>query len=279
MKFIYVFLALLVLLLVSLLILRLLDWRADQSEWKQLSSLQPTNPERYDFSMVANLPEPARRFFNFTIASGTPLYTVAEIDMGGQFSLGSQEDPNYQPMQAHQILAAPHGFVWRLNLPGIISVSGSDSGRWTRFRILGFIPVARMGGDSDHTRSAYGRYVAEAVFWTPAAILPRAGVTWEGIDENTARVTITHGKLSQAVDVTVNAEGQPIEVSFMRWSNANPEKSHRLQPFGGFLSDYRVVQGFKLPFRIEAGNMFGTNEYFPFFKAEVKAIRFPGAEK
>lgn len=279
MKFIYVFLALLVLLLVSLLILRLLDWRADQSEWKQLSSLQPTNPERYDFSMVANLPEPARRFFNFTIASGTPLYTVAEIDMGGQFSLGSQEDPNYQPMQAHQILAAPHGFVWRLNLPGIISVSGSDSGRWTRFRILGFIPVARMGGDSDHTRSAYGRYVAEAVFWTPAAILPRAGVTWEGIDENTARVTITHGKLSQAVDVTVNAEGQPIEVSFMRWSNANPEKSHRLQPFGGFLSDYRVVQGFKLPFRIEAGNMFGTNEYFPFYKAEVKVIRFPGADK
>lgn len=279
MKFIYVFLALLVLLLVSLLILRLLDWRADKSEWIQLYSLQPTNPGRYGSSMVADLPEPARRYFNFAIASGTPLYTVAEIDMEGQFSLGSQEEPNYQPMQAHQILAAPHGFVWCLNLPGIIPVSGSDSGRWTRFRILGFIPVARMGGDSDHTRSAYGRYVAEAVFWTPAAILPRAGVTWEGIDEHTARVTITHGELSQAVDVTVNAKGQPIEVSFMRWSNANPEKSHRLQPFGGTLSDFRVVQGFKLPFRVEAGNMFGTNEYYPFFKAEVKAIRFPVAEK
>lgn len=279
MKFIYVFLALLVLLLGTLLILRLIDWRADQAEWKKLSSLQPTNPVQYDSSMVADLPEPARRFFNFAIASGTPLYTVAEIDMGGQFSLGSQEEPNYQLMQAHQILAAPHGFVWHLNLPGIIPVSGSDSGRWTRFRILGFIPVARMGGDSDHTRSAYGRYVAEAVFWTPAAILPRAGVTWEGVDGHTARVTITHGELAQAVDVTVNVEGQPIEVSFMRWSNANPEKSHRLQPFGGTLSDFRVVQGFKLPFRIEAGNMFGTNEYFPFFKAEVKVIRFTWAEK
>jgi hypothetical protein len=181
-------------------------------------------------------------------------------------------------MQAHQILAAPHGFVWRLNLPGIIPVSGSDSGRWTRFRILGFIPVARMGDDSDHSRSAYGRYVAEAVFWTPAAILPKADVTWERVDEHTARVTITHEELSQAVDVTVNVEGQPIEVSFMRWSNANPEKSYRLQPFGGALSDFRVVQGFKLPFRIEAGNMFGTNEYFPFFKAEVKAIRFTRAQ-
>ena len=228
--------------------------------------------------MVADLPEPARRFFNFAIAPGTALYTVAEIEMGGQFSLGSQEEPNYQSMQAHQILAAPHGFVWRLNLPGIIPVSGSDSGRWTRFRILGFIPVARMGGDSNHTRSAYGRYVAEAVFWTPAAILPGAGVTWEGVDEHTARVTITHGVLSQAVDVTVNADGQPVDVSFMRWSNANPEKSHRLQPFGGTLSDFRVVQGFKLPFRVEAGNMFGTKEYFPFFKVEVKEIRFTRAQ-
>ncbi|WP_372880930.1 DUF6544 family protein [Psychromonas sp.] len=279
MKFIYIFLMLLVLLLISLLILRLLDWRDDQSQWLQLSSIQPVNPGRYDSSMVTDLPEPARRYFNFTIASGTPLYTVVEIDMGGQFSLGSQEEPNYQTMLAYQILAAPYGFVWRLHLPGIIPVSGSDSGGWTRFRILGLIPVARMGGGSDHTRSAYGRYVAEAVFWSPATILPRAGVKWEGIDKHTARVTITHGKLSQAVDVTVNTIGQPVEVSFMRWSNANPDKSYSLQPFGGTLSDFRVVQGFKLPFRVVAGNMFGTNEYFPFFKAEVKAIRFPGAEK
>lgn len=281
MKFLYALLTILVLLICSLLLLRLADWRADQAEWKQLSSLQPANPVLYDSSMVADLPEPARRFFNFAIAPGTPLYTVAEIDMGGQFSLGSQEKPGYQPMQAQQILAAPHGFVWRLNLPGIIPVSGSDAARWTRFRILGFIPVARMGGDSDHSRSAYGRYVAEAVFWTPAAILPRAGVSWEGIDEHSARVTITHGALSQAVDVTVNADGQPVEVSFMRWSNANPEKSFQLQPFGGTLSDFRVVQGFKLPFRVEAGNMFGTKAYFPSFRAEVNEIRFilPQAEK
>ncbi|MCO4321102.1 DUF6544 family protein [Aliidiomarina quisquiliarum] len=45
--------------------------------------------------MVNDLPEPAQRFFNFAIAPGTPLYTVAEIDMEGQFSLGSQEKPNY----------------------------------------------------------------------------------------------------------------------------------------------------------------------------------------
>jgi hypothetical protein len=224
--------------------------------------------------MVADLPEPVQRFFNFAIKPGTPLLTVAEIDMGGEFSLGTRDNPNYQPMDAKQILAAPTGFVWKVKMPGVVSVSGADTGSWTRFRILGLIPVARMGGDTNHARAAYGRYVAEAVFWTPAALLPKPGVVWEALHQDTARVTVTHNGLSQAVDIKVDAEGRPLVVHFMRWSNANPDKKHRLQPFGGQMSDFREVQGFRIPFSVEAGNMFGTDEHFVFFKATVTAVRF-----
>ncbi|MCJ8501644.1 DUF6544 family protein [Desulfatitalea alkaliphila] len=275
MKFVYGFLAVLGFGLFALLALRLWDGRAERMEWSRLTALQPANPPVYEPSMVADLPEPARRFFNFVIAPGTPLWTVAEIDMGGKFSLGSRENPNYQRMDAKQILAAPAGFVWKLRLPGVVPVSGSDSGRWTRFRIFGLLPVARMGGDADHARSAYGRYVAEAVFWTPAALLPGPGIVWEAVDEHTARVTVSHMGFAQAVDLKVDGDGRPIEVHFMRWSDANPDKTHRLQPFGGQLSDFREVQGFRLPFRVAAGNMFGTADHFVFFKAEVQSIRFP----
>lgn len=273
------FLAVVASLFCALMLLRLWDWWMDRAEWLRLTALQPANPMRYDPAMVTGLPEPVQRFFKFAIAPGTPLLSVAEIDMGGEFSLGTRDAPGYRRMRARQILAAPHGFVWRMRLPGWVAVSGSDagseSGGWTRFRILGFIPLARMGADANHVRSAYGRYVAESVFWTPAALLPGPRVTWEGIGPDTARVTVAVGALSQAVDVTLNAEGQPIAVAFMRWSNANPEKQYRLQPFGGALSDFREVQGYRLPFRVEAGNMFGTDEYFAFYKAAVTAIRFP----
>lgn len=67
---------------------------------------------------------------------------------------------------------------------------------------------------------------------------------------------------------------KPVQVKFMRWSNANPEKVFRLQPFGGYLSDFREAQGFRVPFYVEAGNQFGTEEYFPFFKAKINSIRF-----
>lgn len=267
----------------ALVLLRLNDRRADRAEWARLAALQPASPPRFDPQIVAGLPEPARRFFRYAIAAGTPLLPVAEVDMGGLFSLGTKTAPAYRRMRARQILAAPHGFVWRMSLPGWVPVSGSDagsdSGSWTRFWVLGILPVARMGGDADHARSAFGRYVAEAVFWTPAALLPGPGVTWEGVGEDTARVTVATGALSQAVDVTVNAEGQPVALVFMRWSNANPDKQYRLQPFGGEMSDFREVQGYRLPFRVEAGNMHGTDEYFPFFKAEVAGIRFPAGAR
>lgn len=260
---------------VALAVLRLMDRREDRAEWDRLAALQPKAPDRFDPEMVTDLPEPARRYFTYAIEPGTPLLPVAVIEMTGEFSLGTKDDPRYQPMEARQILAAPEGFVWAMRTRGGMPISGSDTGKWTRFRIFGLIPVARQGGDPDHTRSAYGRYVGEALIWTPAALLPRPGITWEAVNEDTARVILEHGPLSQAVDVTVDSDGRPVTAVFQRWSNANRDKEHRLQPFGAVMSDFREVGGYRLPFWVEAGNLYGTEDYFPFFRANVTAIRFP----
>ncbi|OOY22649.1 hypothetical protein BMI91_18525 [Thioclava sediminum] len=255
---------------------RRLDLRADRAEMARLSAFQPTDPPRFSADMVADLPEPARRFFTFAIAEGTPLYTVARLKMQGQFGMGDKSAPGYMPMRATQVLAAPHGFVWAMSgESGGMRLSGSDSAKWTRFWIAGLAPVARFGGSADHKRSAFGRYVAEAVFWTPAAVLPGPNVTWEPISTNIARMTMRHNGLEQAVDLTVAADGRPEQVSFQRWSNANPQKRHQLQPFGGFLSEFREVEGFRLPTHVKAGNNFESEAYFPFYIADVTDIRFP----
>lgn len=267
--------ALVALLLLAGFALRLLDARADRAEWRRLAATQTAAGETFDSAQVADLPEPARRYFGYVIAPGAPLRRVVEITMDGSFSLGSKAKPAYQPMHAEQILAVPQGFVWRMHTQGGMPISGSDTARWTRFRILGLVPVARLGGNPDHALSAFGRYVAEAVFWAPASLLPGPGVRWEAVDASTARVTVTSGELEQIVDVTVAEDGCPQQVAFQRWSNANPEKRWRRQPFGGYLSDFRTSHGYCLPYRVEAGNMFGTPDYFPFFRAEVTAIRFP----
>ena len=265
-----------VLVAAGLSVWRHLDRQADHKLMHDLALRQPSQPPIFTATMVADLPEPARRYFLYTIEPGTPLYPVAEITMRGRFGLGDKDNPNYLNFSATQILAMPAGFVWKMRAKrGLMRLSGSDCQRWTRFWLAGFIPIARIGGDPDHARSAFGRYVAEAVFWTPAAVLPGPDVRWELLEKDCSRVTVCYQGLTQSVEVTVAPDGQPTKVRFERWSNANPQKIHRLQPFGGYLSAFRQFSGYRLPTQVEAGNHFGTDDYFSFFVADVTDVKFP----
>jgi hypothetical protein len=254
---------------------RQLDRRANARAWDELVPAYTTDLDTFDPAIVADLPEPAQRYFNYMIEPGAPLYTVVELDMTGQIGLGTKLTPNYRPMRANQILAPPHGLVWQLEAG---SIRGSDAalpGRsWTRFWLFGLIPVVRVS-DSDHRRSAFGRIVAEAAFWAPASLLPDEFVSWEAIDSDSARAVVRFGPFEQAVDITIDKTGAPTNVQIQRWSNANADKVYREQPFGGELSEFRQFDGYRLPTRVEGGNHFGTPEYFPFFRAEITDIRFP----
>ncbi len=99
--------------LLALAFLLVLDRRADRAEWNRLAALQPVDPKSFAPEMVADLPDPARRYFAFMIQPGTPLLPVVEIDMTGQFSLGTKDNPAYQPMDAR-----PRGFVWAMRTRG-----------------------------------------------------------------------------------------------------------------------------------------------------------------
>ena len=274
MKIALLLLALLAALVAALALRRLADRRTDARTWAALAAL-PQPQGTFDPAMVAALPDPARRYFLYTIAPGTPLRTAAVIGMGGEIGMGDKAAPGYRPMRARQILAPPAGFVWELDA-GMIG--GSDGmtpdSSWTRFRLAGLVPVVRVGGNADHFRSAFGRAVAEGIFWTPAAFLPGPGIAWEPVGADTARVTVTAHGLSQSVEITVAPDGQPLRVVLPRWSNVNAQKEWRLQPFGGDLADFRTFEGYRLPTTVDGGNHIGTEDYFPFFKARVTAIRF-----
>jgi len=255
-----------------------LDLRTDSTVWNRLINTESGDRRTYDPAMVADLPEPARRYFNYCIQPGTPIHNVVEIDMTGELGLGSKDEPNYRPMQAWQILAPPHGLVWKLKTG---TISGSDGttpqNSWTRFWLFGLVPVVRASGP-DHHRSAFGRVVAEGAFWAPASLLPGEHVRWEALDDTSARAIVRFGDFEQAVDIIVDESGAPRRVIIQRWSNLNPEKEFRAQPFGGELSKFEDFGGYRLPTRAEGGNHIGTPDYFPFFKADVTAIRFPAGQ-
>lgn len=254
---------------------RQLDRRSDNNTWQRLAMIAEPSDERFEAGMVKALPEPAQRFFRYAIQPGSRLHYAVELEMTGELGLGTKESPNVRPMVAKQLLAPPHGLVWKLKAGWI---SGSDGATpdtsWTRFWLFGVIPIVRAGDNTDHHRSAFGRVVAEGAFWAPATLLPKEHVRWEPLNANSSRAIVQCARFEQAIDITVAPDGRPTRVVIQRWSNENPDKIFREQPFGGYLSGFEEFDGYRLPTVVEGGNHIGTDDYFPFYKATVTAIRF-----
>lgn len=270
--------------LIGLQVWRWSDLRHDARVWNQLANKARGPTAIFVPALVDGLPAPVRRYFTFVIRTGTPLWSVARIRMHGEIGLGNQEAPNYLPMHAKEILAPPHGLVWKLTAGrGALRIAGSDGcfdkASWVRFWLLKILPIVRAGGSHDHARAAFGRVVAEAVFWVPAALLPAVGVSWDAVDDSIVRVTVRRNGMVQSADITIAEDGRPIMVVIPRWSDANPDKVFQLQPFGGYLSDFQEFGGYRLPTVVEGGNFIGSDDYFPFYKVTVTDIRFVGDDQ
>jgi len=133
--------------------------RAVRCDREQLASASGS-PEPFDESMLADLPEPARRWLRHAIAPGAPLWQSVVLTMSGEIRLGS-----WRSFTAHQVLAPPHGFVWAattrifgLPVRGFDRYSsGSGQMNW---RLGGLTPVMTATGP-DVTRSAARRLAGE----------------------------------------------------------------------------------------------------------------------
>lgn len=230
----------------------------------------------FDPSDIASLPEVAQRYFRHAIADGAPLDTTVRLEMEGIFLLGDGSDVRGFEMTARQILAPPIEFVWIPRMrSGVMDISGSDAlvagEAWTRFRMNGLLPLVSAGGSPDLRRSALSRAAMEGI-WAPASLLPSNGVAWRQTGNNTASLAFPTG--IEPVELTLDEVGRVTKISTMRWSDANPEKVFRLQPFGGTTGSERRFGAFTIPAEIKVGNYHGTDDYLPFFQVRITSAEY-----
>lgn len=252
--------------------------REAEAAWRELASRPRPPVGLFEPGMVAGLPEIAQRYFQRAIAPGTPLRTTVELEMQGAFLLGEKSGYQTYRMTARQLLAPPSEFVWIPQMTsGLMRVSGSDGlvagSPWTRFWLMGLLPVANERASPDLLRSAVFRSAMEGI-WVPASLLPQNGVLWEQVAPDKARVTLQKVDPAIVLELTLAPNGAVREVVGQRWSNANPEHVFRLQPFGGTIEADAVFDGYTIPSRVRVGNHFKTEDYLPFFQADITRARF-----
>ncbi|MEO8686105.1 MAG: DUF6544 family protein [Devosia sp.] len=258
------------------------NYRRGMSEadtaWQGLIDRTPAPMRTFDPRSIETMPEIARRYFGHAIAPGTLLSRLAEIEMSGTFSLGTKAQPMPYAMTARQLIAAPHAFVWIASMhSGPAWIAGSDAliddVGWTRFWLGGLLQVANDGFSEDFLRSAVARPALEAI-WAPASLLPERGVRWTaaGLDAADVVIPTTHGEVT--INLVLEKSGKVKQVSTLRWTNANSQKVFAYQPFGGTVEAETTFGGYTVPSAVSIGNMFGTGDYFPFFEAQISAIKY-----
>ncbi len=247
--------------------------RGPSGHWEELALPTAAPVEPFDPAVVEDLPEPARRFLLRAIEPGTPLARSAELAMEGTIVLDPERGPI--SMEAVQVLAPPHGFIWSARTwGGVMRIRGFDrfsAGEGEmRWKLFGLIPVMRASG-SDVTRSAAARLAMEAVL-VPAFLVPGQGAgpapTWEAVDDRVARFRLAVGGEEVVTHVEVDPDGRPLRAWALRWNDGSYER-FQVELSGEFESG-----GFRVPARVEAGWRLGDPDEFRFFDARLTSVTY-----
>ncbi len=234
------------LVLAGLLALWLLARGFDRSiaaEEAQIRASPPPGTCRVD------LPPLVRAFLLRTQVRDPERQRWARLEQKGEMRLGPPAP--WLPFTAvHHVSAAQPGFVWRaeVHMAGGVWTDVVDSlvngqGR-LEARIFGAVPVAKAGG-AETVKGELQRFLAELP-WTPAGMACDPTLAWQGLDGRRVQVSATQGAVTARVTLRFDDAGDVVE--------ATADDRPRLvegravpTPFGGAFSDYRVLNGLRVP--------------------------------
>jgi hypothetical protein len=208
---------------------------------------------RFSPDQLEGLPPPVVRYFELALTPGQRLVRRAHLRFDGTFAARPGAWARFTAEQ--EFTVHPPGFVWdaRIAMMPPVTVRVRDSyvsGEGAMLaKVAGLVPIADQHGTPEMAAGSLLRYLAETV-WFPTALLPRDGLSWEAIDDTSARVTLTDGPTTVSLDVRFGADGEIAEVSAMRHRDVNG--SAVLTPWEGRHTTYERIDGMLIPTEGEA---------------------------
>ncbi|WP_316861607.1 DUF6920 family protein [uncultured Cohaesibacter sp.] len=251
----------------------------------ELASYKDKVRERSAFPAVTStamdaLPEPVKRYFAYTLPEGTenlPGYVLTKAM--GDFRRPLTEA--FQKTGAEQIISTTRpDFVFHANTPilGPIWATAYDSfvdGEMDmRAKLMSAATLLHFTNDPQLDKLSLGRWLLEASSWPPA-LLPSERVTWEAIDDKTARARVSDYGLSASMIATFDETGALTEM-------LAEEDGDLTTPYHGpgehvSRSNYQMNGKVRMPMSLVISRA-AQGKVYPFWKATVTDIEMgPGS--
>jgi hypothetical protein len=231
----------------------------------------------FNAAEFARIPQPVVRYFRTVLDDAQPIVRHVLLTQRGQFLVRPTPD-GWRPFDAMQHFAThPGGFVWDAGIrlaagltirvrDAFVDGAGSMVGR-----LMGLWRLVSVAHTPEIAAGALQRYLAESV-WFPTALLPSQGVIWTGLDDSSARATLTVGATTVSLDFSFGADGlikgvftpaRPRDVS----GRAVPT------PWQGYFARYESHGRMKIPMAAEVEWVLpeGPQKYW---RGEITSIAF-----
>jgi len=133
-------------------------------------------------------------------------------------------------------------------------------------RLFGIVPLVRFTDSAVAFRGEAMRYLAE-LMWNPDAILVNRQLDWRVIDARTLAVATGAGERRSEVRLLLDRDGDIARIE----ADDRPRAEGRdlvARPWFGRGSDFRVIDGRRIPFKAEAGWIIDGAE-FVYWRGEI----------
>lgn len=187
-----------------------------------LALAQPPTLQTVSESDLPALPAPVQRWMRTSGVPGSAVPSVVRLRQGGEFRLG--QNRSWMPYRATEYFTTnPPGFLWSVSMEmfPLVQVTGRD--RYVQgnadieMRIASLIPVAQQSG-GELNQGALLRYLNETMWFPAALLLP--SVTWEPVDDASARATLADAGQSVSAVFHFDAQDRLIDMTANRWNDA-----------------------------------------------------------
>lgn len=204
--------------------------------------------------MFAHLPLPVQNWLDNSGIVGNEKIQSIYLKQKVSIKMKPEQKDWYNAEAEQYSIAQPPAFNWVIDLQinPLMKVVGRDkfeNGKGEMFiKVLSLFPVGEVKENEKVNQAALQRYLAEIV-WFPSAALSKY-ITWESIDEYSARATMNYNGTKGSGIFSFNKNGDFIKFSAMRYKDI--DENAQLKEWLVEVTKSNVINGIKIPVEIQA---------------------------
>ncbi|MBL7872461.1 MAG: hypothetical protein JNM78_12665 [Cyclobacteriaceae bacterium] len=223
---------------------------------------------------LSNLPEPVKKWLKNSGIIGKPFISYGKVTQIAEMQMKPEQD-NWMTATAKQLTTIDNpAFIWSVDVKmnSLLNFQGRDKfddGKGEMLIKMNslFTIVNEHGEKLDE--GTLQRYLGEMVWFPSLALSPY--ITWEQIDENEAKATMTYTGTSGSGTFYFNSNGDVTKFSALRYKgNETNAKKYNWEMN---ILDYKTFKGIKVPAKMTSTWKLDDKDW-TWLKMEVTDIKY-----